>query len=150
MRPRAAGSRAAASSCRFCLPVRWPWNRGSSTIAPTRANATSRCRGTAWPSSDISPASACVSPRSTRIKVVLPAPLGPRYPNAQPRGIRRSTLLTATVSPNLLVSPLVSTAHRLSLRTLDAVIGILSCLGPTGFAGGTGRGEPDRVSVPRL
>ena len=39
MRARAAGSRAAARICRFCLPVRWPWNRGSSTMAPTRANA---------------------------------------------------------------------------------------------------------------
>ena len=40
-----AGSRAAASICRFCLPLRWPWNRGSSTMAPTRARALSRCFG---------------------------------------------------------------------------------------------------------
>ena len=39
MRSRAAGSRAAARICRFCRPVRWPWNRGSSTMAPTRARA---------------------------------------------------------------------------------------------------------------
>ena len=45
MRSRAAGSRAAARICRFCRPVRWPWNRGSSTMAPTRANARSRCFG---------------------------------------------------------------------------------------------------------
>ena len=78
IRSSAAGSRAAASSCRFCRPVRWAWNRGSSTIAPTRASARSRCRGTAWPSSDIVPASARVNPSSTRISVVLPAPFGPR------------------------------------------------------------------------
>ena len=40
MRPLAAGSRAAARICRFWRPVRWPWKRGSSTIAPTRARAT--------------------------------------------------------------------------------------------------------------
>ena len=35
-------------------------------------------RGTGYPSSDIVPASAWVSPSSTRMSVVLPAPLGPR------------------------------------------------------------------------
>ena len=40
MRPLAAGSRAAARICRFWRPVRWPWKRGSSTMAPTRARAT--------------------------------------------------------------------------------------------------------------
>ena len=47
MRPLAAGSRAAARICRFWRPVRWPWKRGSSTMAPTRASARSRWRGTA-------------------------------------------------------------------------------------------------------
>ena len=42
----ASGSRAAARIWRFCLPVRCPWNRGSSTMAPTRARAAARCRGT--------------------------------------------------------------------------------------------------------
>ena len=55
MRSRAAGSRAAARIWRFWLPVRWPWNRGSSTMAPTRASAVSRCLGTGYPSSDIVP-----------------------------------------------------------------------------------------------
>jgi hypothetical protein len=44
-----------------------------------------------------------------RINVVLPAPFGPRYPKAQPRGTRSSTSLTAMFSPNRLVSPWVST-----------------------------------------
>ena len=39
MRSRAAGSRAAARIWRFWRPVRWPWKRGSSTMAPTRARA---------------------------------------------------------------------------------------------------------------
>ena len=46
MRPRAAGSRAAARIWRFWRPVRWPWNRGSSTMAPTRASAAARWVGT--------------------------------------------------------------------------------------------------------
>ena len=78
MRPLAAGSRAAARICRFWRPVRWPWKRGSSTIAPTRARATSRCRGTPWPRRNMVPASAWVRPSSTLISVVLPAPFGPR------------------------------------------------------------------------
>ena len=39
MRPFAAGSRAAARIWRFWRPVRCPWKRGSSTMAPTRASA---------------------------------------------------------------------------------------------------------------
>ena len=45
MRSRAAGSRAAARIWRFCRPVRCPWNRGSSTMAPTRASAAARRAG---------------------------------------------------------------------------------------------------------
>ena len=48
------------------------------------------------------------------MSVVLPAPLGPRYPNAHPRGTSSSTSLTATLSPKRLVSPCVSTAQGLS------------------------------------
>ena len=49
----AAGSRAAARICRFWRPVRWPWKRGSSTMAPTRASARPggggrRGRAAAW------------------------------------------------------------------------------------------------------
>ena len=46
IRVRAAGSRAAARMARFWRPVRWAWNRGSSTMAPMRARARSRCWGT--------------------------------------------------------------------------------------------------------
>ncbi len=63
------------------------------------------------------PASACVSPSSTRISVVLPAPFGPRYPNAQPRGTSSSTSFTATFSPKRFVRPWVSTAHWLPPAT---------------------------------
>jgi hypothetical protein len=47
-------------------------------MAPTLANARSRCFGTEKPKSDIVPESACVRPSRTRMSVVLPAPLGPR------------------------------------------------------------------------
>src|SRR5438309_269797 len=39
MRVKASRSRAAAMMRRFSRPVRWPWKRGSSTIAPVRATA---------------------------------------------------------------------------------------------------------------
>jgi hypothetical protein len=71
--------------------------------------------GDCLPRRDMVPASARVSPRSTRISVVLPAPFGPRYPNALPRGTRSSTLSTATLSPNRLLRPCVSTAQSPSL-----------------------------------
>ena len=124
---RGAGSRPAPATrrCDSAPPARAPppapagsacRSDGRGTAArrrspPTRASAMSRCFGTAWPSSDIEPASAWVNPSSTRISVVLPAPFGPRYPNAHPRGIRRSTPLTATLTPNRFVNPRVSTAH---------------------------------------
>ena len=45
MRACASGSRAAAITVRFSRPVRWPWKRGSSTIAPTLASAVARSAG---------------------------------------------------------------------------------------------------------
>ena len=78
MRPRAAGSRAAGRSRRFCLPVRWLWNRGSSTMAPTRASAASRCRGTGYPSRDVVPASGAGQFQQHPDSVVLRGAVGPR------------------------------------------------------------------------
>src|SRR3989440_1128219 len=63
------------------------------------------------PSSRIEPAVAPVSPSSMRMRVVLPAPFGPRYPKAEPAGMRRSTWSTATRSPKRFVSPSVSTTQ---------------------------------------
>ena len=93
------------------------------------------------------PASACVSPRRTRIRVVFPAPLGPRHPNAHPRGTRSSTSLTAMFGPKCLVSPCVSTAHpslELPCRTIEGAGGEpctvplsrRACLFPMGSPGG--------------
>ncbi len=50
------------------------------------------------------------------MSVVFPAPLGPRYPKAHPRGTSSSTSSTATLASKRLVSPWVSTAHWLSPR----------------------------------
>ena len=61
------------------------------------------------PSSRISPADAAVRPSSMRMSVVLPAPFGPRNPNATPAGTRSSTSWTAVRSPKRLVRPEVST-----------------------------------------
>src|SRR5579862_312692 len=108
IRVSAAGSRHAAEIRRFSRPVRWPWKRGSSTIAPTRASACARCSGTGRPSTRMLPAVAGVRPSSIRISVVLPAPFGPRKPKATPRGTTRSAPSTASRSPNLLVRPVVS------------------------------------------
>ena len=74
----ASPPRAAASRRRLSRPVRCGWKRGSSTIAPTRARAAARSAGTGVPSSDIVPALALVRPSKVRIRVVLPAPFGPR------------------------------------------------------------------------
>ena len=78
IRCSASPPRAAASRRRLSWPVRWGWKRGSSTIAPTRASARLRSAGTGMPSSDIVPPSALVRPSKVRIRVVLPAPFGPR------------------------------------------------------------------------
>src|SRR5271156_4104786 len=56
------------------------------------------------------PALAWVRPSNVRIMVVLPAPFGPRKPNAQPRGTSRSTPSIAARSPKRLVRPRVSIA----------------------------------------
>ena len=74
------------------------------------------------------PESACVKPSSTRMSVVFPAPFGPRYPKAQPRGTRSSTPFTATFSPKRFVSPWVSTAQRLSAAWLSDLSGSVAVL----------------------
>ena len=86
IRVSASRSRAAATIFRFSRPVRWGWNFGSSTIAPTRASASRRFDGCGSPSSEISPDVGWVRPSSVRIIVVFPAPFGPRKPNATPAG----------------------------------------------------------------
>src|ERR1700689_1112185 len=56
------------------------------------------------------PAFARVRPSSVRMILVLPAPLGPRKPNAQPLGTCMSMPSSAMRSPKRLVKPLVSMA----------------------------------------
>ena len=51
---------------------------------------------------------------SSRIVVVLPAPLGPRNPNTCPGSTLRSRRSTATVAPNDFVNPRVSIAATIA------------------------------------
>ncbi len=135
IRERTSGPRAAATTRRFSRPDRCMWKRGSSTIAPTRRSASTRCAGTGRPSRDIEPALAWVSPSSVRIRVVLPAPFGPRNPNAQPRGTDRSTPSIAARSPKRLVRPRVSIAGADDRSSLGSAVGGIPLL--PGFRGGT-------------
>src|SRR3954453_18233822 len=53
------------------------------------------------------PALGAMRPRSMRMVVVLPDPLGPRNPNTEPVGTARSTPSTAASSPNRFDRPSV-------------------------------------------
>src|SRR5207302_471105 len=87
----------------------------SSTMAPTRSSAAGRSAGMGRPRSWKVPLLGRVSPRSVRIRVVFPAPFGPRKPNAIAGGTVRSTESTATRSPNRFVSAWVCTTGRPSV-----------------------------------
>ena len=68
-----------------------------------RADARERggCARPAWAAETHTlPDVVSVSPSIIRIVVVLPAPFGPRYPNAEPRGTRSSTSSTAVRPPS--------------------------------------------------
>ena len=82
IRSCASGSRHAAAMRRFSRPVRCPWKRGSSTIAPTRAQRLRALLRHRHAEQLHSARADGVSPSSARISVVLPAPLGPRNPYA--------------------------------------------------------------------
>ena len=45
------------------------------------------------------PASSCTRPKTARMAVVLPAPLGPRKPTIRPGGTVRLHLSSAVISP---------------------------------------------------
>src|SRR5512144_2720890 len=66
---------------------------------PIRMRTDSRV-GSRSPSTVTEPASGFKAPTIMRIVVVLPAPFGPRRPNASPRGMSKETPSTATVAPN--------------------------------------------------
>ena len=64
-------------------------------------------------------------PRSMRMVVVLPDPLGPRKPKIDPRGTFRAIELTALWSPKLLTNAVVSIAcgdSKLLLRRFQESI----------------------------
>src|SRR5215218_1957954 len=58
-----------------------------------------------WPLNSILPSDGSYMPAIILKSVVLPAPFGPINPWIVPRGMARSTLLTAVRPPNRLVSP---------------------------------------------
>src|ERR1035441_7372455 len=77
-------------------------------MAPTRASTCSRWPARDWPAIRMVPADGWVRLTSIRMTVVLPAPLWPRNPNAQPAGTVRLKSETAVRKPKRLVSPRVS------------------------------------------
>src|SRR6185437_2997972 len=77
-------------------------------MAPTWASACSRCSARDRPAIRIVPAEGLVRLTSIRITVVLPAPLWPRNPKAQPTGTVRFRSETAVRLPKRLVRPRVS------------------------------------------
>ena len=70
---------------------------------------------------EISPESGKRMDMIIRIEVVLPAPFGPMNPYSPPRGTARSRLSTATIRPNVLVTPvkLMAVSIDLSLTFLS-------------------------------
>src|SRR4030042_2361366 len=64
------------------------------------------------PSSRISPSVGARRPASILIVVVLPAPLGPRYPRISPGRTMKLTSLTTGNIENFLVIPLSSSIYR--------------------------------------
>src|SRR5437667_12479383 len=74
-------------------------------IAPTWRSAFVRAVCTLWPATNASPALGAISPRSIRIVVDLPAPLGPRKPCTSPVLTARSRPSSARVRPNDLYRP---------------------------------------------
>src|SRR6478609_3653963 len=89
-------------------------------MAPTRASASARHPGSSWPSSFIVPEVGCARPGSSRNSVVLPAPLRPRKPNADPRGTSRSIDSSAARAPKRLPRPWVSMASEFMPTMLGA------------------------------
>ena len=84
-----------------------------------RADARQRLRAVVRvPSRRIVPLVGFASPSSSRISVVLPAPLGPRKPNAQPRGTSRSMCSRAARSPKRFPRPWVWMARSVMAAKL--------------------------------
>ena len=106
-----AGSRARSGADGSAAP------RRSRRPAPARRRARP---GRSWPSSRIVPEVGCARPSSRRTSVVLPAPLRPRKPNAQPRGTSRSIDSRAARAPKRLPSPWVSMASEFMPTMLGA------------------------------
>src|SRR5450755_835365 len=101
-------------------------------IAPTRASAEARSSGTSRPRTRRLPAVGFARPSSSRISVVLPAPLAPRKPKATPRETTRSTPSSAAREPKDLPRPRDSIAGDCECRREEEFM--TTILAVNGFA----------------
>src|SRR3990170_1255817 len=128
-RRSARSTRARTSSVRFAMyssfiPSRRPKRARFSATVRSAYTATSCGRyprrgstavgGRLRPRTFAVPDVGFVSPRRTRMRVVFPAPLGPRRPNVTPRGTSRVRSFRARISPKRLESPRVAIAGPFS------------------------------------
>lgn len=91
---------------RWLRAVRRGWTDAGSSITPTlRQGWSSSAYGR--PHTVATPEVALASPRTIRIVVVFPAPLGPRNPVTRPAGTSKLRSSTARRDPNALVRPRV-------------------------------------------
>ena len=114
MRGLAAGSRTAARICRFCRPVEMSVETG---FVDDGTNTGQRLVAPLWDGLAEHEHRAGVGARQSqqdsdqgRLAGTVRAEVAERAPP----GTSRSTPLTATLSPNRLTSPCVSTAHRVA------------------------------------
>src|SRR5207247_5432299 len=88
----------AARILRWLRPVRPGWTLEASSIAPTTvAGAATRANG--CPATSAEPEGGRTRPRTIRMVVVLPAPLGPRKPVTVPHGTAQLSPRTAWTRP---------------------------------------------------
>jgi hypothetical protein len=94
----------AAQSERFSRAVCWSSMLSCCGHTPNRKRASRVCVATSKSSTEIDPPFKPVCPVIIRIKVVFPAPFGPNSPRQVPGCTSSDKSLTATKSPNRLVT----------------------------------------------
>ena len=94
-----------ATKSRFSPTVRSSYSETCWGMKPIRARVSAGSRVGSPPSTSASPLVGRRAPVSSRIAVVLPAPLGPITPTIEPRSIARSTPVSATTSSKVRPTP---------------------------------------------